>query len=563
MDVPLPVFPQCSLKPLQSTKFNAGEKLCKYIQQKMRVDVPAEFHDNCNALDSLRDQLSSTGELPQGSFENVADYFNLLTVLTRGFDISDSGVALKYSYNNVEFCSIQYEIACMSYNLAIGLLNGCHRYEADGKNPKVYTPMIKAAKALADKAAEAVQDDFSKVISNQMIDDLQGIITAFYYMAQLGVFISMNKPAFFAKGAKLASDYLRKMSPPNEDYYRYYQSAAYLFLAEENYTAKEYGIAESASLHAFKGIPDENSLKKSKAAFKDVWLNLYKKCKPVTDKYVKENRDIFFETVPKELELPTMKPTPVQPGIDWTKVNIPVSSFDGSATTSLNDKIESRLTNFREESSHALADIAKVLSELPANSLEEANKAHDATIAKKDEAYRISCQLSQLLGQKSAIISQRNPQIFSQYTQLTNMFQKASEADVYFETQLATASSRCDMVLQKANKLRDLEARIKNIIEQAEQAAVLARDASNGSVSNTVNAMQTFGTTLDELGNQLNPIFGETLNAVKDARAAAAQSTNEAANELASATNGFGQGLTCYSKLVMSFNNILTAVNQL
>lgn len=563
MEVPLPPYLPCPVKALATKQIHVGAKLCEYIKKQMKTDVPTDFKDNCDALDALREQLRNSQAVTSETVENLTTYFNMLSKLTSGINISDKGAGAGFTYNNVTFYSIQFENVCMCYNFAVILFNNLNSMNADGKNFKQTVPMIKTLKSLLDRALEYHNEDFNKVITAATLDDLQSYANGDYNMAQHSVFVGMNKETKLAEYANLTAQKLKMINPPNEDYQKYYTAIASIYLGNEKYKNSEYGVAIGLFRQAYKIIPEPSTLKKSKSPFKEHWITLYNACKPQFDKMETENDKFFGEIIPRNLpDIPVGKATQLTGSIEWNKTTIETKKFDDSAASSLIQKVDNRLSNFREESSHALDDISKTLRDLPTAEFDEATNVHNQLIAKRQEAGDLSARLSQLLGIKAAQISQRNPNIFNQYGQLSQMLQKAYETDGYFEGQLATAQSRADTVRSYAQRLTDLQGSINAILDQAEGAAKLARESNGKSTEQTIEAMRSFEAALNELANQLNPIFADTFKIVKEAKAAAASITQESGPEVQSAINGFGQGLNCYSKLCVSFNNILTAVNQ-
>ena len=559
--VVFPHPPSHNFMPLTSQSFPVGARLSHFIQTKLQISVPPDFKDNCDALDATREQLRNTGELPPDRVEVVADYIHLLTTLTSGFDISEQGAGLQFIWNGVSMYNVDFEICCLTYNLCVGLLNKCQRLDPVGAGLKDLVATIKAAKSLADKCEEHYSEDFSSCLTSSTIGAIQLYVTAVFYQSQASVLITANKRKLLGGAIKLASTAFNKIRPEIPEYVKYYNIASLMFRAEAFHTAQEYGNCVGDIRLVMKEIPqDSKVLKKMNEPFKSLYPKLLADFKPINERWERENAKIYFEPIPKEIdEVAPMKANPVIGSINWDKFITPVTPFESTITDTFEGKINERLTNFTTEAGRAMKDIEDSLALLPKHLSMEADAKHNQMMAARNQANNLAQQISTIMGIKSAQISTRCPQLFQQFNSSRAALQKAAETDLYYETQLAKSESLADSLNSKGEKLEDLKTQINQIIRLAEIAAEEARKSSG--MTATLQAMQTFKSTLDGLAKQLNPIFGETLKLVKEIKKDAELTMQQFNVDMASASKGFDNACAFYNKLISNFNVILANAN--
>jgi hypothetical protein len=561
ISIVFPHPPQHGFKTLPSQSFPVGARLAHFIQTKLQVTIPPDFKDNCDTLDAIREQLRNTGELPPDRHELVSDYIHLLTTLTSGFDLSEQGAGLQFIWNGLSLYNIDFEICCLTFNLCVGLLNKCQRLEPTGTGLKELVATIKAAKSLIDKCEEHFSEDFSRSLTSSTISEVQLYVTAVFYQSQASVLIAANKRKLLAGGVKLAAVSFSKLHPEAPEYVKYYNIAAQLFRAEAYHTVQEYGNCIGDIRNVMKQIPQEPKvLKKMAEPFKTLYTKLLADFKPINEKWERENAKIYFEPIPKEIDdVAPMKANQVIGSFNWDKFITPVTPFESTINDSFEEKINERLNNFQTEASRALKDIDETIALLPKQLSMEAEAKHKKMMEIRNQANNIVQQISTIMNIKASQISQRCPQLFQQFNQSRSALQKAAETDLYYETQLAKSESLVDSLNVMGAKLEDLKCQITQIIRSAEIAAEEARKSTG--MTATLQAMQTFKATLDDLAKQLNPIFAETVKTVKEVKNNAETSMQQFSADIASASKGFDNANAFYTKLVNNFNIILTNAN--
>ena len=566
INLPLPTPPKHDFHPLRSANFPVGGRLMHFIEKKMKFRATPDFKDNCDALDAIREQLRNTCELPLERTEQVSDYFHLLTTLLSGFDLTEQAAGIQFIWNNVSLYNIDFEICCMSYNLCLGLLNSCTRYQLKPPSLNSLVPTIMAAKSLIDKCQEHYQNDFAPALQSSTIDDVQLFITALYYQAQASVYQANEKgkklaPQYFI----LASNAFEKTKPALSEYAKYYRIVAYMYRADVTYNLQDYGTSVACTREARKTIPTDNKvLKKMQEPFKQLYPELNNAFKPYGDKYVHENESIYFEPVPDfdKYEIPPAKAQPIKTNIDWGKFITPCSPFESTVSDSIDSKINDKLNNFKTEASRAIKDIEESLALLPNSAASDATEKYNELLRLRDEANNLSQQVSTVMGLKSNQISQRCPMLFQQFNQMKAALSQAAESDAYYETMLAKSQSLNDGLIHKGKQLEEKKDQINQILRQADIAAEEARKNSGSGMSAALEADQTMKASFDALANQLNPIFKDTIKLVREVKAEAAGTTEQYTKDMEAAKNGFGQAINCYTKLISNFNAILNSANQ-
>ena len=563
MELPFPPPPKSPFKQLTSINFPVGARLYHYLKEKAKMNPPPEFKDNCDALDALRERLRNTGELPLDSIDQVTDYFHLLTTLLTGIDCTEQAAGLQFAWNHAVYYTIDFEICCMSYNLAIGLLNSCSRYTPKGDSLKTLVATIKMAKDLIDKCQQHFQEDFDRALHSSTIEDIQLFIKAIYFQAQTSVILTQPKLKKLIPGAAmLASISFSKTHPPTAAYARYYRLAAIMYDAEVSYSATKYGLAVCYTRKAKEDFPNAKELKKIEEPFKKLYPLMNEAFKPLGDKYEDDNANIFIEPIGDFDEIPACKETPIKGSVNWDNFITPCSPFETTINDSFEAKINSRLDNFKTEANRALKDIDDTLATLPQAASQAAHQKHEEMIRLRNEANNISQQVSTVLGIKSGAVSQRCPQIFQQFNQLKASLIKGSETDVHYETILAQCDSLSDGVNVKGSKLIECKDEINQILRQADIAAENARQSAGGGMTSVIEASQQMSAAFDQLANQMNPLFGKTLSLVREVKEDVPKANDQYLSQVNQAEHGFDLACQFYTKVIQSLNNIMTTINQ-
>jgi len=160
-------------------------------------------------------------------------------------------------------------------------------------------------------------------------------------------------------------------------------------------------------------------------------------------------------------------------------------------------------------------------------------------------------QVSGILGRNVSQVQQKCPDAFGQFNALRDALQKASQTDLFFETNLGKADSQIDQLIAAKANLENLRAQILEKLDTAKKAAETAiAEAKNTDPEAIIEANAHMNRTFEGLASELNPIFTEVGKQVAFIKEEAEKVVQNYLHEVAVVETGLKQGLDCYTKIV-------------
>ena len=562
MDIPFPTPPPVPFKRLITQQVCTGKILLNYITNVMQVPIPPNFKANCETLDKARSDLLSFSALPHDSYPLISDYIHILKVVTSTFDLSErKNFSLKFPWGTIAKNEIDFEICCMCYNLCVGLLMSCSQLLPVDYSLKQLVPQIKAAKSLYEKCKEHYNDQYSQAISSQTLISMDIYITTVYYQIQHGVFIASNKTKILPKSAYFVSQQFKKARIADPNYEKYYDAVTSVYYALQYYDSKDYGPCIAHVRRALSLIPSNPN--QATGQFASIWSRLKSGFKPIAAKYEEENKKIYMEPVSRiDPNLPQIEPTKVIGNINFDEYKVKVSPFEVTMDGQYEDTIEAKLAEFKASSKKALEDISATLQLIPKNFIPSLDQKHNELLNIRNQASQLFQQIESLNRVKGHQVNAKFPQIQQKMAENQASFQKAQEADLYYETQFAQASSIYDIFGPKVNRLENLKESINAVLSSADSAAANAKNSKDLPLQESMRIMQDMLNEFASLNYQLNPLLSETFNACNESKQLCSQSAQQYSTFSSAADLGFTEGIKCYQKLITNFNSIIAYFNQ-
>jgi len=559
--IPLPPVIAPQFDPLASFSHPVGARIIYYITEKLKIPLPEEFQESCKNLDKMREQLRSVTELSIDMVGIVVDYIHMLKGLTKGISIVENGAGLLFKWGTVSMYDTDYEIVCLLYNLTIGILRGLTKLSLNN-HLRTIVPLVKTCKSFSEKIMELYNDSFGSTLGRSNCEKLSTFIDLVFYQSQFSVVLETKK-AFAPKAGILFIDVINQTRMASQDYCKYYNIVSHYCQAEKFWNESAYGHAVSTIRKTLAFFPDDKTISKMQEPFKQLYISLKEVITPRAKFFETDNSQVYFLPVPKNLDdLEPLKKNAVIGQVNWTST-MTVTELGNILSSSLEEKVSQRLQNFKMEANRALEDITSCIGLVPHEESAALSRLLSEIYAKKSVINEMVSAISALLGQKSAIVSQRMPQAFNQFQSLRASIDQAAQTDLYFETQFGKGAS---VLTQLETKQRAIEAKrdqINQLLGQADKAAQVALESKSGSSQEILSQMQGMTQQFDAIAAQMNPVFVETVGMVKDLHDTAQRTVQQYRTEVATVKSGFENGLGFYTKLIASLNNLRDQLSRL
>jgi len=549
-----PLTPIVPLQYLTSQPFPVGARIKTYITDVIKTPISDSFSDNCAMLDNLRDQLLDPKGLSLDSIPLFVDYATLLLKLSKGLDLSDKGVGAVYNWNQKIRIDPEFDLCCISFNLALLLANNCNNLPLKTvANLKPTMGFISAGLGVIDKCLEYHKNDYDEVITEEMIKNLRHYLELFYTMWQsAGILIKNGKPDLIAKLTNQCSSYCSLVSPPNKDLQEIFQIYAHYYYAQYLYAESECGRAISILRECSAAIPDQKALKKASPDKQQQFQGFRNFVDQLLSKYTHDNEVIFsFQSVPSPAEkIPTLPKKPIEGKLNWAPT-VTVTSLEDSLSESIVNKADQRIQNYVSSSEKALSDINDLLGSMPLATMDEVNSLHTQVANDRNRATEVANQTSQLIGMKAQQVTQRFPQAFQKFNDYSKGIEQARQSDIFFDTKLAQANNEIAPIVSSRDKLMEFMDKITKLVQKAREAGEKAKNRVKEEDPSQLTQINTdMNAEFTALAQELQPVFIELDKTVKEVRELIGTKVPNYLGQIQIVQNGLKQGQAYYQKLL-------------
>lgn len=557
-------LPKVRMTPLLGVEMPVGSRIIYWLNKQVEK-IPESLQKACNNCDRLREQIRNCEELTIDRISTFVDYFNLVTCITTGIDITKSGADIIFSWNNVKMYDVDFEVCCLAYNVIVGLLSQTSEHPltaVDGV--KTITGLLQTANFVFGKLKSLYRDDFAGAIPRDALTKIGNYIESYYCYVTLAVALVKDaKKLLIAKTAKTALTKFERCLDPCPAHIQFLNFLSLVFMAHACYDTQTYakGLAYGRKAMAIGAETKKQKLRGATAEMKEAVAaigTMMDTFTPFMENFETENKDLYFVIVPQEVEdIPLLKTLVVPEGSYTWNTDMELPTVSGSLRNSLLESIDSRLSNIRSESERAGSDIEASLAIYPTEINTEMQQMISELYAQRNLARNLADEISKILGLKSQEISRYAPEVFEQFQKIRTGMVTAEKTDLYFETQYGKAISSItgmDGTRQALIQFREQMDQIRRTAEIATEEAV--RAAESDIIATILEAHSKHSVAFEQIAQQMNGLFRDISARVKEMKDAGEKNIAHYTAECQSAKAGLTNGMNWYKQVIRLLTSI-------
>ena len=557
---PIPSPPTISESYIQSHQINIGDLLINYADKQLHTVIKNESRENCRHLDEIREQLRNQPELLDQRVQSFADYYSLLTNLITGLDISQKGANLQFKWDKTNLPIVDFDIACMGYNVVIGFLKIAGRIKIDNEeNLRSFIGVINPAKAILSKVFEIYRDNFSPTLTKNMLQKLSNFLDVYWSYATMYQTIFADKGLLSSRVMKALSENLQTIG--FLELSSFFDAFASLYIADWSLEKQKYADALGYANQFFDKLPKTDPKQKKKGQQTSPLLKPFMNYfNPRYNQLLEDNKQIYFETPSKVDEIQKLS-TPFKGKYNWDS-HYTVTSLINILPSDLVDIIKKKHDSLLIQVNNAQSDIAEVLSFVPESTENEINQMVSELYSKRTICQEKCESISFLLGQKTHAISHRYPNAFEQFSQLRSSFDQAASSDLYYETEYGKAKSEIQSMKEISQDLQKSNEAIQALIKEEKDIYEKAiEDIQTKDITLLMSVNSSFNKSFDDILSKLSVMFPKIhkkttlMRQEKDRRI---QHYNTIAQTVRS---GFEQGINFYTQILTQITNLYNQVS--
>ena len=561
-------FPPVPLNRLAYKDCNIGTILNGYATRKLKIQLNNESIQSLDKLDRYRQTLGTQQEIPIENYQMYAEYIVLLKTLTENVDLSSQGADLKIKWNTFSCPNfvVDFELFCMGYNIVLDLLAKAGRINFSSIiMAKNALQMLGCANGIYSKLMEFHHDEFEDIVRKKDVISLSNYIETFYSHLTVA-FTSLTEPPKFnhrvyAKAASnAANNYKNKIA--SQEMASYFTLVANIQMSLFYMKKGEYGLAIAYGQKALNSVSSKSSkknLKKDESNVSNKFTTILAQYKPIFDQMDRDNKKIYFQSVPREIEDIPAANAGKCPSTFNFDVQVSVQPFSSVATGGLSNTIQNRINNIDTEINRALKDIDDVMKDYPIETYNQIQNLLSIINSKRDMVRNDISSVSLIIEQNREIVNKRFPNAFPSYQMYYSKFQAGQQTDVEYETRYAKIKSLLDQPTQLYNALFELKNIISDYQKRAHQIVFDLTSSLSGQTNTSCIAtiQRNADTEFDGLANEINPLLKQVADAVVPLRDAKVKIYPYYLSESMSIVNGFNQGVEFYTAMHDGIQNSL------
>ncbi|OHT09929.1 hypothetical protein TRFO_21014 [Tritrichomonas foetus] len=563
----LPCIPSPRFAYIESAAYSPGKVILNYVTQKLKQsNLPPDFKQNCDELNTIRDQLLNQRELPEENRHLFADYVNLLTTLTKDIDLSKTGANMNFIWDGKINHSIDFEICCMGFNVVVGLLTQASKINfRNHKNLETVANCLNMAKAISNRIFELYRDDFQSVrpnntsksgkprpliISRENFLKLNKFIDACWTHATIYSCYIKKKPVnLFARLSFLLSTQYSELSQKFQEISQFFEILAYMKMYEFSIGNKVYGEAIAYGRNAVKyNQPSKN--KKKGDIIPSHLESLLEGFQERLDKTIDENSRLYYDTPPKSIEVPAMKPLTFAGKYDWSG-QISTENLRNSTKESLNDAVEKMMEKLQDEIVDAINDLSSAIALYPAKLVKTVENLHIDLDRKRDSTHELLELIKNLIHTNPSGVQRNVPNAKSLYDGYKLSSDMTLKTDQTFESQYEKAKKSVEPLLSLVNGLEHIKDSLDLEIDKCDELAVQANSISpNAKLSELIAHDAKFGAIINQYVSKIHSVINQSKEKIAEATAEAGKHADGFKAELVIVKEGFENSVTTYSDLI-------------